>query len=79
MVQEAMYDAVNAHRPYRQRPSTLPFQVPEGTAASPEAAASEAAFDVLSSLIPQEQALYNATLAESLGRHSRRCGQNRPG
>ena len=65
MVQAAMYDAVNAIDHFG---SVYQVSVPasESQGASPEAAASEAAFDVLSSLIPQEQALYDATLAESL-------------
>jgi hypothetical protein len=65
MVQAAMYDAVNGIDHFG---SVYLVSVPAGEAqgASPEAAASEAAFDVLSSLIPQEQALYNATLTESL-------------
>ena len=65
MVQAAMYDAVNAIDHFG---SVYQVSVPaaESQGASPEAAASEAAFDVLSSLIPQEQSLYNATLAESL-------------
>src|SRR5208337_2300609 len=65
MVPAAMYDAVNG---IDQFGSVYHVSVPaaETQGASPEAAASEAAFDVLSSLIPQEQSLYNATLAESL-------------
>ena len=65
MVQAAMYDAVNG---IDQFGSVYQVSVPpaEAQGASPEAAASEAAFDVLSSLIPQEQPLYDATLAESL-------------
>ena len=65
MVQAAMYDAVNGIDHFG---SVYQVSVPaaEAQGASPEAAASEAAFDVLSSLIPQEQPLYNATLAESL-------------
>jgi len=65
MVQAAMYDAVNA---IDQFGSVFQVAVPasEAQGASPEAAASEAAYDVLSSLIPQEHSLYNATLAESL-------------
>ena len=65
MVQAAMYDAVNGIDHFG---SVYEVSVPtaEAQGASPEAAASEAAFDVLSSLIPQETALYNATLAESL-------------
>jgi hypothetical protein len=61
----AMYDAVNA---VDQFGSAFHASVPasEAQGASPEAAASEAAYDVLSSLIPQEKSLYNATLAESL-------------
>jgi PAP2 superfamily len=65
MVQAAMYDAVNGIDHFG---SVYQVSAPasESQGASPEAAASEAAFDVLSSLIPQEKALYNATLAESL-------------
>src|SRR5262249_16558482 len=65
MVQAAMYDAVNN---IDQFGSVYKVSVPvtPGTSPSLEAAASEAAYDVLSSLIPQEQALYQATLAESL-------------
>jgi len=65
MVQAAMYDAVNG---IDQFGSVYQVSVPaaEAQGASPVAAASEAAYDVLSSLIPQEQALYNSTLAESL-------------
>ena len=65
MVQAAMYDAVNGIDHFG---SVYQVAVPaaEAQGASPEAAASEAAFDVLSSLIPQEQPLYDATLAESL-------------
>ncbi len=65
MVQAAMYDAVNGIDHFG---SVYEVSVPtaEAQGASPEAAASEAAFDVLSSLIPQETSLYNATLAESL-------------
>jgi hypothetical protein len=65
MVQEATYDAVNAIDHFG---SVFQVSVPasESQGASPEAAASEAAFDVLSALIPQEQSLFNVTLAESL-------------
>jgi hypothetical protein len=65
MVQAAMYDAVNN---IDQFGSVYKVSVPvtPGTSPSPEAAASEAAYDVLSSLIPQEKGLYQATLAESL-------------
>jgi len=65
MVQAAMYDAVNA---IDQFGSVFQVSVPaaEAQGASPEAAASEAAYDVLSSLIPKEQPMYNATLTESL-------------
>jgi membrane-associated phospholipid phosphatase len=65
MVQAAMYDAVNN---IDQFGSVYKVSVPvtPGTSPSPEAAASEAAYDVLSSLIPQEKALYKATLDESL-------------
>jgi len=65
MVQAAMYDAVNGIDHFG---SVFQVSVPaaESQGASPQAAASEAAFDVLSTLIPQEKALYNATLAESL-------------
>ncbi len=65
MVPAAMYDAVNA---IDQFGSVFQVSVPasEAQGASPEAAASEAAYDVLSSLIPQEQPFYDATLAESL-------------
>jgi hypothetical protein len=65
MVQEAMYDAVNAIDHFG---SVFHVSVPasESQGASPEVAASEAAFDVLSAMIPQEQPLFNATLAESL-------------
>jgi hypothetical protein len=65
MAQEAVYDAVNAIDNIGTS-FHADIQVPQGTAASPDAAASEAAYDVLSNLIPQEQSLYNATLAESL-------------
>ena len=65
MVQEAMYDAVNAIDNIGTSFHAA-IQVPPGTVASPEAAASQAAYDVLSNLIPQEQSLYNATLAETL-------------
>jgi PAP2 superfamily len=65
MVPAAMYDAVDAIDQF----GTV-FQVSvsasETQGASPEAAASEVAYDVLSSLIPQERPLYDATLAESL-------------
>ncbi|MGO9923986.1 MAG: phosphatase PAP2 family protein [Isosphaeraceae bacterium] len=65
MVQAAMYDAVNGIDHFG---SVYQVAVPaaEAQGASPEAAASEAAYDVLSSLIFQEQPLYDATLAESL-------------
>jgi hypothetical protein len=65
MVTAAMYDAVNAIDRFG---SVFEVSVPasESQGASPEAAASEAAYDVLSSLIPQEQSLYQATLAASL-------------
>jgi len=65
MVGAAMYDAVNGIDRFG---SVYEISVPavESQGASPEAAASEAAFDVLSSLIPKEQPLYDATLAESL-------------
>jgi len=65
MVQAAMYDAVNGIDHFG---SVYQVSVPAAQAqgASPEAAASEAAYDVLSSLIPQEKPLYDATLAESL-------------
>ncbi len=65
MVQTAMYDAVNDIDHFG---SVYQVSVPaaQTQGASPEGAASQAAFDVLSSLIPQEQDLYNATLAESL-------------
>jgi hypothetical protein len=65
MVQAAMYDAIND---IDQFGSVYKVSVPvqPGTSPSPEAAGSEAAYDVLSSLIPQEQTLYQSTLAESL-------------
>jgi len=65
MVQAAMYDAVNGIDHFG---SVYQVAVPAADAqgASPEAAASEAAFYVLSRLIPQEDSLYKATLAESL-------------
>jgi hypothetical protein len=65
MVGAAMYDAVNAIDRFG---SAFQVSVPasESQGASPEAAASEAAYDVLSSQIPQAQSLLNATLAESL-------------
>jgi hypothetical protein len=65
MLPAAMYDAVNA---IDQFGSVFQVSVPaaEARGASPEAAASEAAYDVLSSLIPQEQSMFDATLAESL-------------
>jgi len=65
MVPAAMYDAVNGIDHFG---SVYQVSVPaaESQGASPAAAASEAAFDVLSALIPQEQPLYDATLAESL-------------
>jgi hypothetical protein len=65
MVQAAMYDAVNGIDHFG---SVYQVAVPaaEAQGASPEAAASEAAFDVLLSLIPKERSLYKATLAESL-------------
>jgi PAP2 superfamily len=65
MVQAAMYDAVNAIDHFG---SVYQISVPavQSQGASPEAAASEAAFAVLSSLIPQAESLFSATLAESL-------------
>jgi PAP2 superfamily len=65
MVPAAMYDSVNA---IDQFGSVFQVSVPasEAKGASPDAAAAEAAYDVLSNLIPQEQPLYDATLAESL-------------
>jgi len=65
MVQATMYDAVNGIDHFG---SVYQVAVPAADAqgASPEAAASEAAFYVLSRLIPQEDSLYKATLAESL-------------
>jgi hypothetical protein len=65
MVQEAMYDAVNSID-HIGTTFQVGVPLPAGTQASPEAAASEAAYDVLLSLIPQEKSLYDATLAESL-------------
>jgi hypothetical protein len=65
MVQAAMYDAVNGIDHFASvYMVSVPAALSQG--ASPEAAASEAAFDVLSSLIPQEQSLYSATLAQTL-------------
>jgi hypothetical protein len=65
MVPAAMYDAVNAIDRFG---SVFQVSVPasEAQGASPEAAASEAAYDVLSSLIPQEQPMFDATRAETL-------------
>jgi hypothetical protein len=65
MVQTAMYDAVNS---IDQFGTLYHVSVPVtlGTSPSPESAAAEAAFDVLSSLIPQEHSLYQATLDETL-------------
>jgi hypothetical protein len=65
MVSAAMYDAVNGIDHFG---SVYRVAVPAALAqgASPAAAASEAAFGLLSSLIPREQSLYRATLAESL-------------
>jgi membrane-associated phospholipid phosphatase len=63
MVQAAMYDAVNGIDRFG---SVFQVNVYAPTGASPEAAASQAAYDVLLSLIPEEKALYDATLAETL-------------
>ncbi len=76
MVQAAMYDAVNGIDHFG---SVYMVSVPAALAAgaSPEAAASEAAFDVLSSLIPQEQALVQRHAPRVAGRHPGRGGQDR--
>jgi hypothetical protein len=65
MVQAAMYDAVNGIDHFG---SVFQVSVPtsESQGASPEAAASEAAYKLLSSLVPQKQPSYSATLSESL-------------
>jgi hypothetical protein len=63
MVQAAMYDAVNAIDRFG---SVYKVNVQAPAGASPEAAASEAAYRVLSSEIPSQSALYHATLARTL-------------
>jgi hypothetical protein len=63
MVQAAVYDAVNS---IDHIGSVYHVSVPAAPGASPIAAASQAAYDVLSSLIPSQKALYDATLAETL-------------
>jgi hypothetical protein len=63
MVQAAVYDAVNS---IDHIGSAYHVSVQAAPGASPVAAASEAAYDVLLSLIPSEKALYDATLAETL-------------
>jgi hypothetical protein len=63
MMHIAMFDAVNSieggYSPYRVR-------VPASRYASSEAAAAQAAHDVLSALLPANAALYDAALAERL-------------
>ncbi len=63
MVQAAIYDAVND---IDRLGSVYHVNVNAPAGSSPGAAAAEAAYDVLMSLIPQEKALYDATLAETL-------------
>ncbi len=65
MMHIAMFDAVNAiertFEPYRVR-------LQRGTGGSPEAAAAQAAHDVLVALNPAATATYDAALAQDLGR-----------
>jgi hypothetical protein len=64
MVHAAMYDAVNSvdgrHQPYHQKVST-----PAGTSA--DAAAAQAAYQVLASLYPAQTPAFDAALATTLG------------
>jgi hypothetical protein len=63
MLHIAMFDAVNAieraYTPYR-------FEVRASRGASPEAAAAQAAHDVLTALFPDHQAIFDALLASQL-------------
>jgi hypothetical protein len=63
MVQAAMYDAVNDIDRFG---SVYQVNVYAPPGASPDAAAAEAAYNVLLALIPQGKGLYDATLAETL-------------
>jgi hypothetical protein len=63
MVQAAVYDAVND---IERTSSVYHVDVAAPAGASPVAAASAAAYDVLLSIYPHQQALFNATLADTL-------------
>ena len=66
MLHIAMFDAINAverdYEPYRVR-------LHHASSGSPEAAAAQAAHDVLSGLFPASKPTYDAALAQRLGTH----------